>query len=120
MQWAFGVQVALLLALVGGLLLRTAGPTSMYETLSRSDEQVATDRAQLRMVFSEDVTGKELRDLLQGINAQIVQGPSPMGVYTIQLAFAATAQERMNQVLASVRAHPKVRLAEPVGAGSAQ
>ena len=118
MQWAFGMQAALVLALVGALLLRTAGPTSMYETLSRSDEQVATGRAQLRMVFSEDVTGKELRDLLQGIDAQIVQGPSPMGVYTIRLAFAATEQKRMNQVLASVRAHPKVRLAEPVGAGS--
>jgi hypothetical protein len=120
MRWAFAVQTALLLALAGGLLLKTAGPAAMYETLSRAGEPVATDSAQLRMIFSEDVSGKELRDLLQGIDAQIVQGPSSMGVYTIQLPFPTSAQERMKQVLAGVRAHPKVRLAEPVGAASAQ
>jgi hypothetical protein len=120
MQWAIALQAALVLALAGGLVLERTGPAPAYETLSRPSEQAATSGAQLHVVFSQDVTGRELGDLLQSLDAQIVRGPSPMGVYTIQLPFDAVAQERMNQVLATLHAHPKVRLAEPVQGRSAQ
>jgi hypothetical protein len=118
MRWAFGLQCVLLLALTGGILLRAAGPTPVYQTLSRAGPQFTGSHAHLRVFFAADINGKELRDLLQGIGAQIVQGPSPMGVYIIELPFAATAKPQLEASLATVRAHPKVRLAQPVDEGS--
>jgi hypothetical protein len=112
MRLALAVQMALVLTLAGALLFRMVAPSPSYETLSRPEEQGVTDRAQLHVVFSEDITGKEVRELLQDIDAQIVQGPSLMGVYTLRMGFVATATGRTNAALTRVRACPKVRFAE--------
>jgi hypothetical protein len=61
------------------------------------------------MIFAEDTTEKELRELLSRIEATIVQGPSPAGVYTVEVPQADSALE---SVLKELRAHPKVHLAE--------
>lgn len=115
LQWAFAVQGALVLVMAGALFLTIHPTLSPYETLSRPAERVAANRAQLRVLFAEDVTGKELRDMLQGVDAQIVRGPSPTGVYTIELPFASTEQESTKSALATLRSYSKVQLAEPAG-----
>jgi hypothetical protein len=118
MQWAFAVQSALVLVMAGALIFTIAPAPSTYETLSRSEEKAVSDRARLRVVFAEEVTGRELRDILQSVDGQFVQGPSPTGVYTIELPFAPTEQEKLARALAKLRSDAKVQLAEPGAAGS--
>jgi putative zinc finger protein len=108
-------QGALVVVLAGALVLLTAAPPpSVYETLSRETDTAAGNGMKLRLVFADDMTEKELRGLLEQIGGNIVQGPSSVGAYTIRLASAAPATERVKQILDTCRADPKVRLAEVV------
>jgi putative zinc finger protein len=123
-QGALAVQLALLLLLAGFLLWRSAsGPApSLYRTLSDDSAAGAAPvaagaAAQVRIVFAEDATEREIRDLLLGVRAQITGGPSPLGVYTVAVPRAA---DPLPVVLAHLRAQPKVRFAQLVAdAGAA-
>jgi anti-sigma factor RsiW len=116
-RWAMAFQGVLVLVLASALVWQTApSPPELYETLSSEAEPVLAGRMQVRVIFAEDKTEKELRELLSRIEATIVQGPSPAGVYTVEVPQAGSALE---SVLKELRAHPKVRLAEPVSTGPA-
>ena len=113
MRFAFAFQGALVLTLAGALVLQAQySAPRMYETLSRADSEVNSSQVQVRMVFAEKTSEKELRELLRGIGASIVDGPSSVGVYTVQMP--TTGVEDLHRLLAAVRAHSNVRLAEPV------
>jgi hypothetical protein len=86
----------------------------LYRTLSSEPKPVSADRVPLRLVFAEDITERELRALLLPLGATIVQGPSPIGVYTVEIPLAEATSERLPPMLKRLRAHPKVSLAEPV------
>jgi len=81
----------------------------VYETLSDVAPPTAIKGASIRLVFSEDMTARELFDLLKQANAQIRQGPSEMGSYTVEVAAGEKSQS-----LAVFQANPKVRLAQLV------
>jgi hypothetical protein len=119
MRWGVALQGALIVVLTSALILGTVlTPPQLYETLSRESQQADGDRARLRMVFTDDITGKELRDLLRDIEATIVNGPSPQGVYTVALSLPASERERAKAIEARAAAHPKVRFvafAAPAG-----
>ncbi len=106
MRVAFALQAAAIAVLVGVLWRQTSAPQT-YETLSRAAPTAAA-AGQLRVVFNADITEGELRATLQQINANIVAGPSPLAVYTLQL----NADAQAAQALAALRANPKVRFAE--------
>jgi Putative zinc-finger len=116
-RWALGVQGALI-AVAAGLLLNNMSAPTRYETMSSSAEQVAGNRAQLRVVFSDELSLKELHELLQGVGAQIVSGPGSAGAYTVALPFTATDTARIAEALAALRQSSKVQLAEPVATNS--
>jgi len=113
-RWALAVQAALIVALAGVLL----APETPYETLSRGADPAAGERARMRVVFAADTTEKELRELLNSIDGRIVDGPTPQGVYTLQLSVAGP--ERARHVSAVLARHPKVRFAVVVGSGAAE
>jgi hypothetical protein len=71
----------------------SAGAT--YETLSNTE--------------TEDMTTRELSGLMKQAKAQIRQGPSAVGYYTVEVSTEDAAKS-----LAALRGHPKVRLALPV------
>lgn len=119
-RWVLASQGALLLVLTSAVVVQMAPPPRIYETLSRDNETLRTNGIALRVVFAEDITERELRELLQTIDATIVQGPMSVGVYTVTLPGADFTPERLTQVLTDIRAHPKVRLAEPVASGGMQ
>jgi anti-sigma factor RsiW len=106
MRVAFALQAAAIAVLAGVLWHQAAGPQT-YETLSRAAPAAVSD-GQLRVVFDAEVKESELRASLQQINASIVDGPSTLGVYTLQLSADAQPQ----QALDALRANPKVRFAE--------
>ena len=63
----------------------------------------------VRVVFSDDTREREIRGTLISVGGRIVDGPSPTGVYTIELA----AGESAEAVADNLRALPRVEFAEP-------
>jgi len=83
----------------------------------------------VRLAFTHDVREQDLRALLLSLRATILAGPSPQGLYLVQVPLAwlvprlrgsaetPTATDPMHLLLEELRAHPAVRLAEPVTPG---
>ncbi len=83
--------------------------TGAFETLSTAEIPATSSGQMLRVVFSEDMTAKELSELLLQTKAQIRKGPSLVGVYTIEIATGDAVQAQ-----ATLRTHPRVRLVLPI------
>ena len=113
-RFALAFQGALVIALATTLLVRGLFPEQPYTTLSSPAESTRITGQQVRLVFSEDITEKELRSTLLGVGGHFIAGPSSQSVYTIVLQPSNSNALTMPQVLAQLRAHPKVRLAEAV------
>jgi anti-sigma factor RsiW len=123
-RWALAVQLGLVLLLAGVLLQTARHPESSepsapaFRTLSdpaASPSTAARGMAQIRIVFAPGTTEQEIRDLLLGIRGQIAGGPSPLGVYTVEVP---AAPDPLSGVLARLRKHPQVSLAEPADGGT--
>ena len=63
----------------------------------------------LRIVFADTTTERQLRETLRSVEARIVDGPSPVGAYTLRI----TDTQALASVVERLRAEPSVRLAEP-------
>jgi Putative zinc-finger len=87
--------------------------TGAFETLSTAETTAFSSGQMLRVVFSDTMTAKELSDLLLQTKAQIRQGPSEVGAYTIELPSGDAVQTQ-----AALRAHPKVKLVLPIAANA--
>lgn len=88
----------------------TSGNGGVFETLSNTETPATTQGESIRLMFAEDMTTRELLELLKQAKAQIRQGPSAVGSYTVEVPAGNT-----EQALATLRAYPKVRLAQPIG-----
>jgi hypothetical protein len=64
---------------------------------------------QVVVVFNPSLRETELRGILLDLHARIVDGPSPAGAYTLELA---PGEQRA--ALAKLRRHQSVVFAEPV------
>jgi hypothetical protein len=104
-QAAALVQVVLLALLVAFLLDRA--PAQYYRTLSSPSASVA-GHGELVVVFEPARPEREIRRLLLRLHARIVDGPSPEGAYTLDVA----AGDR-SMVLAQLRREAIVIFAEP-------
>ena len=89
-------------------------PAGLYRTLSDSSVSAPREPRHLRVLFSDELTVQEMRQILGEIGASIVNGPSPLGVYTVEVSSMTSSPDHLSLVLNAMRAHPKVRLAEPV------
>lgn len=115
-RFALALQGALVVALATTLLVRGLMPAQPYTTLSNPGVPSAGAGQQVRLVFSDDITEKELRALVLGVEGHFIAGPSSQGVYTIVLQSSHSSARPIDQALVQLRAHPKVRLAEPANA----
>jgi anti-sigma factor RsiW len=107
--------VVLLLGVVAWSALHS-GPAQApvtYQTLSDPAAAPAPALA-LRVMFSPRATEKEIRELLQSVGGEITAGPSPLGVYTVEVP--ATGGP-VSAVLARLRSESVVTLAEPATGG---
>jgi hypothetical protein len=112
---ALTAQSALLLLFVSALALQVVmAPAGLYRTLSDSGISAPRESRHLRVLFSDELTVQEMRQILGEIGAHVVNGPSPLGVYTVDVPSATGAPDYLRPALDALRAHPKVRLAEPV------
>lgn len=136
-RWALALQAAAVLALALGLgsLLAArdpapagaapavpadltsapSDPTSAaepgYRTLAAPAPPATGEGLAVRAVFSPTASERELRRLLLAAGARFAGGPSPAGVYTLEIAGDEAAAAA---ALALLRRDPHVELAEPV------
>jgi anti-sigma factor RsiW len=106
------LAVAVVIEAIGLALLSTDvvfnARSAPYQTLTSSAPTASG--ASVRAVFAPQVPQSELQGLLQRNGLQIVAGPSEAGVYSLAIASNASAAE----ILAALRADPRVLFAEPV------
>lgn len=67
--------------------------------------------ARAQLVFYENVTERQLRALLVSVGAELVEGPTPLGVYTVALARGEDART-IGRALSALRQSRRVVYAE--------
>ena len=113
-RWALAGQSVVVILLAGLVAWQGAAPGGPYRTLASIGEQFGRRPALARVVLSEDATEREIRALLESVGGRIVDGPSSVGAYTVELPVPASAPERLVPLVERLRADAKVRLAEPI------
>ena len=118
LAFATAVQAAAIvgLVLVLGIMMKRETTGQDYRTLSNAVIARSGDTPQLRLVFDDRLTSIEIRQLLDRVGGQIVDGPGPRGIFTVSLPHAAgTDDEEAQAAVQWLRERPGVRLAEIVG-----
>lgn len=127
---ALAAQAAVILVLAGALVwdrlsispdtapdIAAAPPPAAYRTLSDPAPRPDPGAARLRVMFSPSATEKEIRALLGAIRGEIKAGPSPMGLYTVEIP---AGSDPLSVILVRLRSEPQVTFAEPAaGEGGA-
>lgn len=98
-------QSALLVLLIGALLGQST--PQYYRTLATTPARANADD-QIVVVFNPILRETDLRSLLLDLRARIVDGPSPAGAYTLEVA-----QGEQWAALAKLRRQQSVVFAEP-------
>jgi len=102
--WALAGQLAAMVLLAAAVALgpahrlQPASPTPASRVASRNAEYVTLSapaagaeatsvatRPQIRLVFAESATEKQMRHVLLSTRGRLVDGPSPLGAYTLEL-----------------------------------
>lgn len=117
-RWLLLAQAAALLALLLAVAALARRPAAEFRTLS-DPAAAAAPVGQVRVVFAPEATEAELRALLLTVRGELAGGPSPLGAYVVSLPAGPDA-EPLPVVLAHLRAHPRVRFAEPVAGAARQ
>ena len=113
-RWLLIGQAAAIVILAALLLApdspRVVGDPQPFRTLSAEPETVLSGAQHLRIVFADTTTERQLREILQSVEARIVDGPSPVGAYALRI----TETQNLVSVVERLRARPSVHLAEPL------
>jgi hypothetical protein len=95
-------QFIVIAGLVGLLTLNPWGAgEKFYRTLS-GPTAIEGKGPRISILFQDGVQEKTAREVILGINGSIVRGPSPMGIYTVELR-AEMNPEELQGVISSLR-----------------
>lgn len=115
-------QAAIIILLAGVIVWQKlrSGPEgvpgpAVYRTLSDAPS-ARGPVLHLRVMFSPQATERQIRELLLDVRGEITGGPSPLGVYTVEVP---AGRDSLRAVLARLRSEPQVMLAEPAAGGGA-
>jgi hypothetical protein len=106
-RWAAGAVGMLLLiqaAVIGSLLLARSGDT--YQTAS--GKQVQAGGSTLLVGFADGATAPAMAMLLSELDAQIVDGPKPGGMYRVRLTKAPASEAERQEVVRRLLARPDI------------
>jgi hypothetical protein len=102
---AFAVIATQLVVIAGLIGLLTLNPwgagEKFYRTLS-GPTAINEEGPRLTILFQDGVQEKTVREVILAINGTIVGGPTPMGVYTVELKSEMSPQE-LQRVISSLR-----------------
>lgn len=110
--------VAVLLVVVAVGWFWSTGQAPRFQTLSNASEDAGSQEPRLRVVFDDRLSVAEMREILGGINGDVVDGPSPHGVYTVELASLSGNPVDLSAAIDKLRQSDGVRFAEPLGEGA--
>ena len=133
-RWAVAAQALLVLALAAATGWRAGGvdparetaavetPAAEFRTLADTTPETPAaapaGATRLRVLFAEETSARAVRGILERVGGRIVDGPSPLGVYTVEVP-AGPAADPLEVVLDHLRAQPEVRFAgEAAGGGT--
>lgn len=107
----------------------SAPPRVLFHTLSAATSAAppAAAHSQVRIMFAEAATERQIREMLLRMRGRLVDGPSPIGAYTLEIPLDPlnpldpqnSAREPLGTVLAYLRSQSIVRFAEPVAGAPA-
>lgn len=106
-RWLVAAQAATIVLMLAFGVRAGVERTPGFRVLAAPPRPNSTER--LRVVFADTLDQRGLREILLPLGAEIVAGPSPLGVYTLVLPADA---EPLGWVLTHLRARPEVRFAE--------
>jgi hypothetical protein len=86
----------------------------LYHTLASSPAIPAAGNNEIYVVFTDAVGQARINWLLRAVRAEIVRGPTLLGVYTLRIAAGETSGRDILSVVEQLRRDPGVELAEPV------
>jgi anti-sigma factor RsiW len=102
------VQLVLVLAL-GGVVLQQHRSRNVYTTLTGPTSQ----QTKLAVAFNQDASEQEIRRAIQEIHGTIVDGPSALGLYTIEVPVPREQTPEIEKLLQRLRQnHRVIRIAE--------
>jgi anti-sigma-K factor RskA len=110
-RWLMAAQLAAIVVLAT-LLATDTGDVASYRTLG-APNSTPQSRDSVAVMFDPAIKEADLRRIVQGIDARIIDGPTSTAVFVLEIPAART-----DQALAALRAEPAVRLAERLGAGT--
>jgi hypothetical protein len=110
---AASVQAAAIALLLG--LLWTQSQQRMTEPRFSTLTSPATmpTGPVIRVVFREQITMKDLNEILRSLDARIVAGPNTAGVFTLQLAAGQRTKTEVEAIAAQLRTDDRVLFSEP-------
>jgi anti-sigma factor RsiW len=111
-------QFALILVLAGTLsiVVATSSPAPvLYRTLGDAPSAAKPSRPTVVVVFKGEHAEQEIRRLLSRLHARVVDGPSSVGAYRLELR-----EGGQQEALALLRGDPAVAFAEPMPAQGAR
>jgi hypothetical protein len=117
--WAAAAVLAIVTGLTALVALNTgligsSGGTSAFITLgSRTITMVDDNVASARIVFDQDMTELQLRKLLLAVDAELIDGPTPRGAYTIAFP-EIDSSTGMHSAVAVLRESKRVIFVEPI------
>ena len=95
-------QLVLLLALGSLMLYQRSHPAGVYTTSSGgAGENKASFR--IAVQFSDSANEQDIRKTILGIRGKIVDGPSALGLYTVEVPVVGERRAEMDRVLETLR-----------------
>ncbi len=114
-RWTLAAQGALILVLSGVLIWQVLpAPEPAYRTLSGTGAPQTQAVMRMRLMFAADTLESQIRTLLLELDGRIVNGPSPIGAYTVEFRLSGDFSETADSLPRQIREHPGVTLAEPI------
>lgn len=120
-RWVLFAQAAALVFALGLIFFQRANPQpppTSFRTLADTSPATAATDPQARVLFSEGATERQIRELLHQIGGRIVDGPSEMGLYTVELETDAGDSATVVNRVEALRHDTNVRFVELVSRGS--
>lgn len=121
-RWILFAQAAALVFALGLIFFQRANPQqppqTSFRTLADTSPATAATGPRARVLFSEGATERQIRQLLHQIGGRIVDGPSEMGLYTVELETDTGDSATVVSRVEALRHDTNVRFVELVSPGS--
>jgi len=103
-RMALAAQMALLLVVGGVAVYQYNHPQIEYHPLTGP----SADKAMISVVFNEKASERDIRQTLQEIHGNIIDGPSSQGSYTVQLPIPTEQTVELEKTLQALRQKQQV------------